>query len=105
VQHRRCRLSGRPTVQWNLGGQHAGAGRSAAVAGEKCRPGSTWQCAAGHICDLKIDAGNNLICFAVHEENDPCGVPYVVCASGTECRAGRCVATDELTWFEKVCGG
>jgi hypothetical protein len=73
--------------------------------GEHCRPNATWTCAEGHVCDMRSDAGTYLTCFAERAEGEPCGAPNVVCAPGTECRNSTCVAKDELTLFEKACGG
>jgi hypothetical protein len=76
------------------------------VAGEPCRAGGgAWRCAAGHVCDTRSDGGVTRICVAEHEEGETCGDPYVSCVAGTECRNRRCVATDALALFERVCGG
>jgi hypothetical protein len=75
------------------------------VAGEPCRfDGYVYDCADNHAC-VTSDGGLTRTCIAVREEGEACDDAILTCTPGTECRSGRCTATDELTLFDSVCGG
>ena len=68
--------------------------------GEPCASNSS----VSTVCDVG-DECEDRICIGILEEGEPCGAASTRCAPGTECSAGHCVATDELTIFPALCGG
>lgn len=66
---------------------------------------SSAECAGDLVCGCADEACGAGVCGSLREEGEDCSTANTLCALGTECQGGICVALDVVWRYDAVCGG